>query len=243
MKLLDWLSSPSSPVGKGVEDSKRAASWVRHTLRGNRIAPARACQPGENGCPPVLLIHGYLATRGSLALLERRLADRGHLVLSYRLGLLHTGDIGESAALIARKVESVAAQTGLDHMDMVGHSMGGLVALHYLKRLGGTWSALLGLAAVPLGRASLQLLPESRFLRELAQGALPEGVEIVCVSGERDHLAPGSRSWLAGVRHISLPTNHAGLLVDEQVATVVGEILSAPSETGPNDAGSAAHRH
>jgi pimeloyl-ACP methyl ester carboxylesterase len=259
MRLLDWLSSPDSIVGKGVEDSKRAASWVRHTLRGNRIAPARACQPGENGCPPVLLIHGYLATRGSLALLERRLADKGHLVLSYRLGLLHTADISESAALIARKIESLAAQTGLHHVDVVGHSMGGLVALHYLKHLGGrrrvrrlvmlgtpvggTWSALLGLAAAPLGRASLQLLPESQFLRELAEGALPDGVEIVCVSGERDHLAPWNRTCLGAARHISLPTNHAGLLVDEQVATVVGEILSAPSETKPKEAAAAAHRH
>jgi pimeloyl-ACP methyl ester carboxylesterase len=191
-------------------------------------------------------------------LLERRLADMGHLVFTYRLGLLHTADISESAALIARKIESLAAQTGLDHMDIVGHSMGGLVALHYLKRLGGrrrvrrlvmlgtpvggTWSALLGLAAMPLGRASLQLLPESQFLRELAEGALPQDVEIVCVSGERDRLAPWKRTCLTGVRHICLPTNHAGLLVDEQVATLVGEILRAPSVASPEEAAPAAHR-
>jgi pimeloyl-ACP methyl ester carboxylesterase len=216
---------------------------MRQTLRGNRIATSAPCELRENGCPPVLLIPGYLGTRGSLALLERRLTEMGHLVLSYRLGLLHTADISESAALIARKVESVAAQTGLDRIDIVGHSMGGLVALYYLKRLGGdrrvrrlvmlgtpvagTWSALVAVAAAPLGRSSRQLLPQSRFLRDLAEGTLPEGVEIVCLSGDRDRMAPPERASLRGVRHIRLPTNHAGLLVDEAVASVVGEILSA----------------
>jgi pimeloyl-ACP methyl ester carboxylesterase len=233
-------------------------TWIGQTLKGNRILPPAACELQEPSCPPVLLIHGYLATRGSLALLERRLTDKGHLVLSYRLGLLNTADIGESAALIARKIESIAAQTGLDHMDIVGHSMGGLVALYYLKRLGGrrrvrrlvmlgtpvagTWSALLGVATIPLGRASLQLLPHSQFLRDLAQAPLPEGVEIVCISGDRDHLAPPSSTFLKGVRHICLPTNHAGLLVDERVARVVGEILHAPSEPGMPKAVPAAHR-
>jgi pimeloyl-ACP methyl ester carboxylesterase len=206
----------------------------------------------------VLLIHGYLATRGSLALMERRLTDQGHLVLSYRLGLLHTGDISKSAAFIARKIESIAAQTGLDRIDVVGHSMGGLVALYYLKRLGGrrrvrrlvmlgtpvmgTWSALLGVAAMPLGRASFQLLPDSQFLRDLADGELPEGVDIVCISGDRDRLAPPERTALAGVRHICLPTNHAGLLVDEQVASVVAEILSSPTVTEAFCDETAAHR-
>ena len=241
-----------------MEDSRRAMAWMRQTLRGNRIAPSGDCELAETSSFPVLLIHGYLATRGSLGLLERRLGQKGHLALSYRLGLLHTADIAESAAFIARKIESIAAQTGVDRMDIVGHSMGGLVALYYLKRLGGrrrvrrlimlgtpvagTWSALLGVAAMPFARASLQLLPESAFLRALADGELPPGVEIVCVSGEHDRLAPPRSTYLAGVRHVRLPTNHAGLLVDEEVADVVCEILSAPSGKGEKDAGSGAYR-
>jgi pimeloyl-ACP methyl ester carboxylesterase len=224
-------------------------SWMRHTLRGNRVAPANAGQPGA-GQPPVLLIHGFLGTRGSLHLLEHRLTEMGHLVLSYRLGLVHAHDICESAALIARKIESIAAQSSLDRMDIVGHSMGGLVGLHYLKRMGGkrrvrrlvmlgtpaagTWSALLGVAMAPFHRAGLQLLPDSAFLRELEQGPLPPGVEVVSVAGQRDRLAPPDTTRLQGVRHICLPTNHAGLLVDEHVARVVGEILGAPWPNAPS---------
>jgi triacylglycerol lipase len=237
-------------LGRGAQDSKRAASFVRQTLRGNRIAPSVAWKPSDQH-RLVLLIHGYLATRGSLHLLERRLSDMGHLVLTYRLGLVHRGDICESAARIATKVESIAAQTDLHRMDIVGHSMGGLVGLYYVKRMGGrrrvrrlvmlgtptsgTWSALLGVGLSPLGRAGLQLLPDSAFLRALDEGELPEGVDIVSVSGERDLLAPPSTTHLRGVRHVSLPTNHAGLLVDEEVARVVGEILASPEVTAPED--------
>jgi triacylglycerol lipase len=225
-------------------------AFVRQTLRGNRIAPTPARQPAE-GHPPVLLIHGYLATRGSLHLLAQRLSEMGHLVLTYRLGLVHAGDICESAAKIAAKIESIAAQTHLDRMDIVGHSMGGLVGLQYVKRMGGrrrvrrlvmlgaptsgTWSALLGLGLAPFFRASLQLLPDSAFLRELEEGPLPAGVEIFSVAGARDRLAPPATTRLHGVQHICLPTNHAGLLVDAEVARVVGEILASspevPSET------------
>ena len=241
MRLLDWVSTGSAILGRGAQDSRRAARFVRHTLRGNRIAPTLARKPTGNQ-PPVLLIHGYLATRGSLHLLEERLARMGHLVLTYRLGLVHSGDIVDSAARIAAKIESIAAQTQLERMDIVGHSMGGLVGLHYVKRMGGrrrvrrlvmlgtptsgTWSALVGVALAPLGRASLQLLPDSAFLRELAEGPLPDGVEVFSVAGERDRLAPPASTRLPGCEHICLPTNHAGLLVDAQVATVVDELLS-----------------
>jgi triacylglycerol lipase len=193
----------------------------------------------------VLLIHGYLATRGSLHLLERRLTDLGHLVLTYPLGFVHRGDICESAARIAAKIEAIATQMPMDRVDIVGHSMGGLVGLYYVKRMGGrrrvrrlvmlgtptsgTWSALLGVGLSPLGRAGLQLLPDSAFLRELDEGELPEGVDIVTVSGARDRLAPPATTRLRGVRNLCLPTNHAGLLVDEEVARVVGEILAAPT--------------
>ena len=227
-------------------------AFVRHTLRGNRVAPVAPGQPTEDR-PPVLLIHGYLATRGSLHLLERRLSDLGHLVLTYRLGLVHSGDICDSAARIAAKIESIAAQTHLHRMDIVGHSMGGLVGLYYVKRLGGrrrvrrlvmlgtptsgTWSALLGVALAPLGRASLQLLPDSTFLRELDEGPLPDGVEIFSLAGDRDRLAPPATTRLSGVHHICLPTNHAGLLVDAEVAHAIGNLLAGPTPSHSEAAG------
>jgi pimeloyl-ACP methyl ester carboxylesterase len=244
MGLLDWVTERTVGLGRELADSGHAAVYLRQLLRGNRARSAASVQPAEER-PPVLLIHGYLANRGSLHLLERRLHERNHLVLSYRLPRMNLGDIRDSAALIARKVESLVAQTNVPSVDIVGHSMGGLVGLYYVKRLGGrhrvrkllllgtpatgTWSALLGLFMAPFGRASFQLLPSSPFLRELNEAPLPPGVEVVSVGGERDYLAPLSSTVLSGIRHVALPTGHSGLLVDAAVVDAIDDLLRAPN--------------
>jgi len=246
VKLLDELRARVRELGReiagGVADSGHSAIYLRQLLRGNRAPHVPAAPTPEAGRRPVLLIHGYLATRGSLHLLERHLAERGLIVISYPLGFpVNLGDIRDSAGLIARKVESIVAQTGVTEIDVVGHSLGGLVGLYYLKRLGGrhrvrrlvmlgtpaqgTWSALLGLVTAPLGRASLQLLPGSPFLRELGEMPLPKGADVVSIGAVRDWLAPVATTVLDGVRHIALPTGHSGLLVDGEVAKVVADLL------------------
>lgn len=234
-------------VAEGVADSGHSAIYLRQLFRGNRAPHAqRAEEAARSGQPPVLLIHGYLATRGSLHLFEQHLADRGHIVISYPLGFpVNMRDIRDSAGLIARKVESIVAQTGVTTIDVVGHSMGGLVGLYYLKRLGGrhrvrrlvmmgtptqgTWSALLGVVTAPFGRASLQLLPGSPFLRDLEEIPLPKGVQVISIGAIRDWLAPLSTTVLDGVRHIAVATGHSGLLVDAEVARIVADLLDAPA--------------
>lgn len=254
MKLLDELRTRVRELGReiagGVADSGHSAVYLRQLLRGNRAPHVQAAPTPEAGRRPVLLIHGYLATRGSLHLLERHLAERGLIVISYPLGFpVNLGDIRDSAGLIARKVESIVAQTGVTEIDVVGHSLGGLVGLYYLKRLGGrhrvrrlvmlgtpaqgTWSALLGLVTAPLGRASLQLLPGSPFLRELGEMPLPKGADVVSIGAVRDWLAPVATTVLDGVRHIALPTGHSGLLVDGEVAKVVADLLREDPPGGP----------
>jgi pimeloyl-ACP methyl ester carboxylesterase len=257
MGLLDDLRTRVLALTKeltdNVVDSGHSAVYLRQLIRGNRGDRAHAAPDLESGAadnaprapgPPVLLIHGYLATKGSLHLLERQLARRGHVVMSFRFGPINLGDIRDSAGLVARKVESIIAQTGVSHVDIVGHSMGGLVGLYYVKRLGGrhrvrrlvlmgtptqgTWSALLGLFTAPLGLASLQLLPGSPFLQELSETPLPKGVDVVSIGALRDWLAPVASTAVEGVRSIALPTGHSGLLVDEEVADTVDRLLREP---------------
>ena len=262
MRLLDWLSARTASLTREVADVGSVAVYVRQLLRGNRIrvAPSTS-QPVINPDPtrpPVLLLHGYMATRGSLHLLERRLSERGHLVLTYRIGPLplNLGGIREAAGVIARKVEALIEQTPVRAVNVVGHSMGGLVGLYYVKHLGGrdrvrklillgspvngTWSAVLGLITAPLGRASLQLLPGSGLLKELRDCPLPPRVQVVTVSGDRDFVVPDEMTRLPGVRHLTLPTTHSGLLVDAMVAETIGALLAegdAPAPSAESDQG------
>jgi len=246
--LWDRTRELGRALGESVIDTGQAALYVRQLMRGNRVAPSLVDLPrgAASSLPPVLLIHGFLANRGSVHLLERRLSERDHVVMTYRLGPLHLGDIRDSSAFIAGKVQSLSAQTGVQKVDIVAHSMGGLVALDYVKRHGGwqnvrrlvllgtpshgTWSALLGIVTAPLGRGGRQLLPGSDFLRELAQTPLPPGPQVITVAGSRDWLAPPSTTFVAGARHLEVATGHTGLLVDEAVADTVAEILAAPDE-------------
>jgi pimeloyl-ACP methyl ester carboxylesterase len=265
MGFLDWLASRATSVVEEVQDAGRAALYVRQLVRGNRRAlhgasiavesvagglprtdasPSTHLHGAEPPRPPVLLVHGFFATRGSLHLLEERLGARGHLLLSYRLGGLHLAAIRRSAALIGRKIEALCAQTGVERVDVVGHSMGGLVGLYYVKHLGGhrrvrrlvllgspvngTWTAMAGLVATPLGAGGLDLLPRSAALADLRSGDLPPGVEVVTVAGSRDFFAPPEVTEIPGAERVILPTTHAGLLVDPKVADVLGELLERP---------------
>ena len=60
--------------------------------------------------------------------------------------------------------------------------------------------------------------------------------ERVSIGAIRDWLAPLSTTVLDGIRHIALPTGHSGLLVDDEVAKVVADLLLSPSPTGSVDA-------
>src|SRR5690606_35327940 len=112
-------------------------TYLRHLVRGNRIRRRASFERLDRESPPVLLLHGFLGTRGSMLPLERRLVAEGLTVFSFNLGALNTRDIRASAFLIHRKIESILSQTSVDRIDIVGHSMGCLIGLYYVKKLGG----------------------------------------------------------------------------------------------------------
>ncbi len=226
-----------------MSSAQHSVAYLRHLLRGNRIERRSFFEKVDDERPPVLLLHGYLGTRGSMYILERRLAEDGHCVFSFNLGALNVRDIRASAFLIHRKVESILAQTSVKKIDIVGHSMGGLIGLYYVKKLGGhekvrklvmmgtpnqgTWAAVLGVLTVGLISSSAwQLLPGSRFLRELHRGELPEAVDFYTIAAERDWVCPPTSSGLSGAEPISVPLGHSSLVMSEQVYRHVRLLLS-----------------
>ena len=225
-----------------LNGAQHSLAYLRHLLRGNKINRRAFFEKIDDARPPVLLLHGYLGTRGSMYILERRLAEDGHLVFSFNLGALNVRDIRTSAFLIHRKVEAILAQAKVDKIDIVGHSMGGLIGLYYVKKLGGhekvrklvmmgtpnrgTWVALLGIATVGLLSSSAwQLLPNSRFLRELHQGPLPESTDFYTIAADRDWVCPPDSTPIEGAEPISVPLGHSSLVVSEEVYRHVRLVL------------------
>ncbi len=231
---------PAQVLRDDLTGGRHALAYLRHLARGNR-QPRDAFEVSADH-PPVLLIHGFLGTRGSMYILERRLNDDGVCVFTFNLGVLNTRDIRSSAFLIHRKIEAILTQARVDKIDVVGHSMGGLIGLYYVKKLGGhekvrklvmmgtpvegTWSALLGVATVGLmSPSSWQILPRSSFLEELRRGALPPAVRYYSIAAQRDWVCPPASTVLDGARHVEVPLGHSSLVVSGEVYRRVIEAL------------------
>ncbi len=104
-------------------------------------------RPSAEHPRPVILLHGTNDTPAVFENLGRTLRDAGYVVffLGYgrdessargRAGGGGTGDIVASAREVAAFVERVLEATGVDQVDFVGHSQGGLHAHAYVHGLG-----------------------------------------------------------------------------------------------------------
>jgi triacylglycerol lipase len=242
-----WLGRRST-IAQDISGGADGLSYLRHLVRGNRLRRRDAFDEMSPDSPPVLIIHGFLGTRGSMYMLERRLVQDGFVCVSFNLGTLNLRDIRRSAFLIHRKIERILAQTPSQKIDIIGHSMGGLIGLYYVKKLGGharvrklimmgtpvrgTWAALAGVMTMGLwSTSSWQLLPRSRFLDELAQGPIPPGVEVHTIAAARDWVVPLSTTRLSGASATTVPLGHSSLVVSEEVyRRVVHTLRPAPHD-------------
>ena len=251
----DIPASEASGIGAITEPARRAVlrddlvggrdalAYLRQLARGNTLPRSHVPEAADPASmPPVLLIHGFLGTRGSMFVLEKRLAADGTTVFSFNLGVLNTGDIRASAGRIRKKIDSILAQVAVDKIDIIGHSMGGLIGLYYIKRLGGaskvrklvmmgtpiegTWAALFGVATLGLVSASSwQILPRSRFLRELTAGPLPPGVDVYTIAAERDWVCPPGATMLPGATRMTVPLGHSSLVISDEVYRCIYQAL------------------
>ncbi len=87
--------------------------------------------------PPAVLLHGFVDNRSVFVLLRRSLARHGwHHLQCLNYSPL-TCDIRIAAELLGRHIEEICARTGKSEVDIVGHSLGGLIARYYVQCLGG----------------------------------------------------------------------------------------------------------
>lgn len=138
----------SIPVSASVPVSGAAlrAGVLEAVVLGGHLLmyPTGICQekPTETGKKhlgqtPVLLLHGFTDNRSIFVLLRRTLAAGGRRQVEAYNYSPFTRDLRVTARHLARRVEELCERTGRDRVDLVGHSLGGLVGRYYVQRLGG----------------------------------------------------------------------------------------------------------
>jgi len=215
-------------------------------------ASASATAPSPTG-RPVLLVHGILGQRHLYwNLFRRRLEEAGFGVREVNLPFVLLGDIRRAAGVLAQAVDAARAATGSEHVDIVAHSAGGLVARYYVQALGGDARVrhlvLLGtphrgtLASflLPVVRVAVQASPGSRFLGELDSKPMPDSVQVTNFWSPLDGIViPAENSVLRapGVRNVELRRmHHWGFLVSRAVCDQVKAVLQgtpAPTRSTP----------
>ncbi|MER5811524.1 alpha/beta fold hydrolase [Streptomyces sp. NPDC002033] len=223
-------------------------------------APAAGVQ-----LPPVLLLHGFTDNRSVFVLLRRALGAGGlRRVETYNYSPF-TRDLRVTARHLGRRVEELCERSGQDRVDLVGHSLGGLVARYYVQRLGGDARVrtlvTLGtphdgtrvapfMDAHPLVR---QMRPESAVMAEL-RAPVP-GCRTRCVAfwSEFDALmAPAGTARLdhpdldatniqvMGIGHLALPVHPTVITAVRRALD--GPVRAADTAESPDPAGDATAR-
>jgi pimeloyl-ACP methyl ester carboxylesterase len=202
---------------------------------------------------PVVLLPGFCAPTRSLVALERRIERTlGRPAVRFPLAsgaLLPIVDVRRSAAQADALLTELARERGFPYVDVVGHSLGGLVAAYWLKRIDrgrrirrvvtlGTPHAGTPLArpgALLLGlfsRALWQMIPGSSLLRELASEPIPIGSELIAIASRDDAVVPAERARAAiAPRQRSLElarVGHAELVFSRAAFGLVATALAAP---------------
>ena len=122
----------------------------------------------------------------------------------------HTGDIKKDA----HKLKDFLERNNLRGAVLIGASLGALISLFYLQRLGG-WKRVnkfisiggpfYGSPAAHLAawfsQSAQQMIPGSKFLTSLIS-KVKITKKIICISAELDELVPKNSSYLIGSKHI-----------------------------------------
>ncbi|MER6071915.1 esterase/lipase family protein [Streptomyces sp. NPDC001852] len=220
-------------------------------LTQERRTPALPAQGGTTQLPlrsgpPVVLLHGFIDNRSVFVLLRRNLTQHGRQhVASLNYSPL-TCDIRAAAELLGRHVEELCERTGSDRVDIVGHSLGGLIARYYVQRLGGDLRVRTlvtlgtphsGTRAAPLANAHpivRQMRPGSGVIEELNRPAPGCRTRFVSFWSDLDSvMVPLETARLehpdldaqnvrvTGIGHLALPVHPA-------VAAGIREALDSP---------------
>lgn len=201
--------------------------------RTQRLQPARAAA----GKRPVILLHGLFQNRSCLFWLALRLRCAG-LRHVYSINTPPWRDIETLTEVLAKKIDEIRLALQVDEVDLVGHSMGGLIARNYVQHRGGApkvrrlvtlGSPHLGskLAPFAISKMGRSLLPGSEFLRRFNQGDWPATTCATAILTRHDNIVlPTDYARLNGANIIELDgMGHTALLFHPRALQAVVDAL------------------
>jgi pimeloyl-ACP methyl ester carboxylesterase len=201
---------------------------------------------GRGDGQPVVFIHGYMQNRVNFLGLARALT-RARVGPLYGFNYPFTSDIVESAKRLARFVEGVCKETGNAQVDLVAHSLGGLVALEYMHSKEGLSCVRRCITVASphagvkwrgpvLGVSGGQMRQGGGYLKEREQRVL--GIPTLSIFSAHDNIVyPPATSALAargGVDFEVRDLGHLAILFAPEVATEVARFLLAPGLSEKN---------
>ncbi|WP_321392728.1 alpha/beta fold hydrolase [uncultured Desulfuromusa sp.] len=172
---------------------------------------------------PVLLLHGLFVNQSCWFWFKWQLKRRGiQNIVTMNLSAWHSEEA--LTELLAKKIDELRHQLGVNKINLIGHSMGGMIARNYVQLRGGQdkvgkliclgsphhGSKLATFSLDPLGKL---LIPNSDFLQRLNSAPAPEKTRVTNIYTNKDnmvipntnnHLPWGEAVELNGMGHTSL---------------------------------------
>jgi pimeloyl-ACP methyl ester carboxylesterase len=190
------------------------------------------------GVRPIIVLHGYAMNRANFLPLAFRLARAGlGPVLGFEYWSL--GRTAAAARQLGWFIDEVRRATGAAQVDVIGHSMGGVVGRYYVSLAGGDGVVAnlitLGsphtgteMSAIGIGHPARELVLGSALLTRLAATPPPARTRVTVVWSRGDALVPGARQLaFPGAEVILYPDlGHVALLGSRRVARAVIARLS-----------------
>ncbi|HVV85953.1 MAG TPA: alpha/beta fold hydrolase [Kofleriaceae bacterium] len=227
-------AAPAGEVGVALREWARALAMTARRPLGFCPLPGH----DGHGPRPIIVLHGYAMGRSNFRPLARRLAAAGlGPVIGFEYWSL--GKTSSAARRLGALIEEVRAQTGAAQVDVIGHSMGGVVG-RYLVSLGGGDGVVANLvtigsphrgtdaSAIGIGRPAKELLLGSSMVQRLDAAPPPAHTRMTVVWSRADALVPGARqARVPGAEELLFDDlGHLGLLTDRRVAAAIIERLA-----------------
>ena len=195
---------------------------------------------------PVLLVHGYGHNSSAWFMLRKALKRAGFTSIHTMNYNPLTHDVPQIARQLSDRVELIRGLTGAEKVNIVGHSLGGIVTRWYVQELDGDLKVNTAItlasphkgtipaALLPLGRTAREIRPQSWVMRRLNRNVLPTHVRWVAFYGDSDALVQPIGSGRIDVpalnaRNVLIPAmGHMGMLLSGDVVNQVTEELLRP---------------